>query len=62
VLQCRLCNTFISQQAADRAAEIVGEGHETMCEACAMALAEAEERQAEEARGPAEGTRTDQPL
>ncbi|HZT78703.1 MAG TPA: hypothetical protein VFA26_00655 [Gemmataceae bacterium] len=49
MLQCRLCNTFISQQAADRAAEIVGEGHETMCEACALALAEAEAQDEAEA-------------
>ncbi|HZT78583.1 MAG TPA: hypothetical protein VFA26_00055 [Gemmataceae bacterium] len=47
MLTCRICDVFISQETAALAAEIVGEGHETMCEACACALAEAAEAEAE---------------
>ena len=38
MLKCRLCSVLIDQATADRAAVIVGAGHETMCEACAENL------------------------
>ena len=53
MLTCRICDVFISQETAALAAEIVGEGHETMCEACACALAMALAAEAE-AEGLAE--------
>ncbi len=37
-LHCAACNVLIDQNEADAASEIVGEGHETMCQPCAEAV------------------------
>ena len=34
-MTCQVCGTVISQTEADEAAQIVGEGYETMCCDCA---------------------------
>lgn len=38
-MKCRFCEVVIDQNEADAAAEIVGEGHETLCVECAESLA-----------------------
>lgn len=40
-LKCKLCDVLISQADADMAADMVGEGHETMCPACAESICNA---------------------
>lgn len=40
-MKCRICDRLISQDDADRAAEIAGPGHETMCEECAESIRQA---------------------
>ena len=37
-MKCRSCDVVIDQAEADRAAEIVGEGYETLCTACASSM------------------------
>lgn len=38
VAKCAVCRCRITQAEADAGAEIVGPGHETMCEACAQSI------------------------
>lgn len=37
-MKCRTCSTVIDQTEADRAAQILGPGHETMCVPCAESI------------------------